>query len=224
MFKSPIDFAENILLGKHIALFYENAEYARTVSFAFLKSGMKNSEHCFYFTSGGDTDFFRNEFIEIMYGPKFTYEYSTNSNSRFEENLLHLENFEIVDDYVSAYSLTKNIIDIVNKLSQARDKNESVIDETSRYSRVILKFNNKMKSKEYLVNNILWETNFRNTLLRKNLPNTSLLSAYPLDRLIETVNGESALLSNWMSELLELYDGVIYAKANWKGVGFDLDR
>lgn len=224
MFKSPINFAENIRFGKHIALFYEDAEYARSISFAFFKSGMENREHCFYFTSEGDTDFFRNEFIEIMYGPNVTYEYNINSNSRFEENLLHLGNFEIVDDYVSAYSLTKNIIDVVNKISQARDKDESVIEKTSKYSRVILKFNNKIKSKEYMVNNILWETNFRNTLLRKDLPNTSLLSAYPLDRLIETVNGESALLSNWMSELLELYDGVIYAKANWKGVGFDLDR
>ena len=88
MFKSPIDFAENILLGKHTALFYENAEYARTVSFAFLESGMKNREHCFYFISGGDTDFFRNEFIETMFGPNVTaYEYNTNPNTIFDENL-----------------------------------------------------------------------------------------------------------------------------------------
>src|SRR6185436_11168554 len=112
MFKSPIDFAENILLGKHTALFYENAEYARTVSFAFLESGMKNREHCFYFISGGDTDFFRNEFIETI----------------FDENLFHLENFEfVVGDDTSVYSLTKNIINIVKKITQSRErKNEAI--------------------------------------------------------------------------------------------------
>jgi hypothetical protein len=188
---------------------------------------MKNREHCFYFISGGDTDFFRNEFIETMFGPNVTaYEYNTNPNTIFDENLFHLENFEfVVGDDTSVYSLTKNIINIVKKITQSRErKNEAINNEISRYSRIIIQFNDKIKSKDHVENSVRWEKNFRNTLLRKDLPNTSLLCAYPLDRIIETLNGPSGLFSYWMSELLELYDGVIYAKADWKGVGFDLAR
>ena len=136
MFKSPIDFAENIQFAKHIAMFYENAEYGRSVIFTFLKAGMKNREHCFYFTSEEeDTDFFKNEFVETMFGPNVTYEYNTDSNPRFDENLLHVENFSeyIEDDGSSNYSFTDNIVNIVNKIATPRDKSEAHSNQESNY-------------------------------------------------------------------------------------------
>ena len=161
-----------------------------------------------------------------MFGPNVTYEYNTDSNPRFDENLLHVENFSeyIEDDGSSNYSFTDNIVNIVNKIATPRDKSEAHSNQESNYSRIILKFNDKLKSKDRIENNVRWEKNFRNILLRKDLPNTTLLSAYPLDRIMEIINGQSAILSYWMSEILELYDGVIYAKDNWRGVGFNLDN
>lgn len=225
MFKSPIDFAENIQFGKHTVLFYENAEYSRSISFVFLKSGIINREHCFYVTSEDDAEFFKKEFKETMFGPNLTYEYNTNSNLVFNENLLHLENFPgRVDNDMRDYTLTNNIINTVHRITQSKENNNIISDKVSKYSRIILKFNNKWDTNEQIEKNIHWEKNFRNTLLREALPNTSLLSTYPVDRIIETINGQSGLYSDWMSELLDLYDGVIYAKTNWKGVAFGLDE
>jgi hypothetical protein len=74
--KSPIEFSKNIELRRYVALFYEDVEYAKTITFEFLKTGVENKEHSFYIYSiGGDKDFLETEFKESIYGPTWRYNY-----------------------------------------------------------------------------------------------------------------------------------------------------
>lgn len=46
----PLEFVDSIK-EKHIALFYEDPEYARLVEFRFLRNGLDLGEHCVYATA-----------------------------------------------------------------------------------------------------------------------------------------------------------------------------
>ncbi len=46
----PIRFIDSIKEKQHIALFYEDAEYARLLEFRFIKNGLDNGEQCIYAT------------------------------------------------------------------------------------------------------------------------------------------------------------------------------
>ena len=46
----PIKFVDSIDVKKHIALFYEESEYARLIEFRFLKNGLAKGEQCIYAT------------------------------------------------------------------------------------------------------------------------------------------------------------------------------
>ncbi len=46
----PIKFVDSLDSKKHIALFYEEPEYARMIEFRFIKNGLENGEQCVYAT------------------------------------------------------------------------------------------------------------------------------------------------------------------------------
>jgi len=46
----PIKFVDSLDERKHIALFYEEPEYARLIEFRFLKNGLARGEQCVYAT------------------------------------------------------------------------------------------------------------------------------------------------------------------------------
>jgi DcmR-like sensory protein len=52
-FKQQLKFVRNVGRGKHIVLFYEEAEYARMLLFEFLNSGLIQKEHCRYISEEG---------------------------------------------------------------------------------------------------------------------------------------------------------------------------
>ena len=79
----------------------------------------------------------------------------------------------------------------------------------------------KTETEEQTLSNLIWERKFRNRTIRKALPDTAVLCTYPVDDIIEILNGNSLLYSAWMAKLLELYDGVIYANQDWTGAAFD---
>jgi len=49
----------------------------------------------------------------------------------------------------------------------------------------------KTATPDQIQNNITWEKYFRNTKLRKDLPNISLICTYLVDNIIETLKGQS---------------------------------
>ncbi len=46
----PIKYVDSLDARKHIALFYDESEYARFIEFRFLKNGLANGEQCVYAT------------------------------------------------------------------------------------------------------------------------------------------------------------------------------
>lgn len=48
----PIKFIDLLDSKKHIALLYEDSEYARMIEFRFLKNGLERGEQCLYATEG----------------------------------------------------------------------------------------------------------------------------------------------------------------------------
>src|SRR5919206_5001774 len=48
LFHQPLNFVHQIEEGKHIVLFYEELEYAKMISFQFIKSGLVNKKYCSY--------------------------------------------------------------------------------------------------------------------------------------------------------------------------------
>jgi hypothetical protein len=55
----------------------------------------------------------------------------------------------------------------------------------------VLQCLHKTATPDQIQNNITWEKYFRNTKLRKDLPNTSLICTYSVDNIIETLKGQS---------------------------------
>jgi len=46
----PFKYIDSLDPKQHIALFYEESEYARLIEFRFIKYGLENGEHCVYAT------------------------------------------------------------------------------------------------------------------------------------------------------------------------------
>jgi hypothetical protein len=47
----PINFVDSLNSRKHIALFFEDSEYARLIEFRFIKNGLEKGDQCVYATS-----------------------------------------------------------------------------------------------------------------------------------------------------------------------------
>ena len=48
LFEQPLNFVHRVEEGKHIVLFYEELEYAKMISFQFIKSGLVHKKDCSY--------------------------------------------------------------------------------------------------------------------------------------------------------------------------------
>jgi hypothetical protein len=221
LFNRPLDFVKNIDNGKHVVIFYEDIEYARTIILKYIENGLLNSEQCFFISANDDKEFIEREIQESIN------EISSkiiDINEYIKYSLLYVGNFFDIYDYPNGIeNAIKDIINIIkiqsslygyNTLEDANKKKES--------KKIALKCLHKIETKEQIKNNILWEKNYRNTILRDALPNCSIICSYPINDILSTIKGESSIYSEWMADLLEIYDAVIYARRYWKGAAFNL--
>ena len=86
--------------------------------------------------------------------------------------------------------------------------------------RIVLRCIFKTDTEEQMRLNLKWENDFRYRDL-KGLQGT-MICTYPVNNIIPTIS-DSGSYGKWMNELLEIYDGVIFARKFWKGVAFSLD-
>lgn len=225
--KSPLEFAKSVGPHRHMVLFYEEIEYARAVVFEFLKAGIERQEHSFYICSSADKDFLETEFNESSYGPRWRFNYNFLISMKLIDHFLHIENtFDLTCDYKRRYYSIKeaaNLIKGIKRISKEKqrvDKNNNK-NSSSSQSRVVLQCIDKIETADQTQNIVKWEKNFRNSRLRESLSDTSFISMYHVDDNIEALKGESLLYSPFMKELIEIYDGVIFANSNWQGATYD---
>jgi hypothetical protein len=230
----------------HIVLFFEDTEYARTITFRYLIQGLKKKEPSFYITAEEDKVFLRNEFDDLFLNSKKIKDTKIKENNQAYQKKNYFNNYLTIEILPNLYEYpngigqsAKDILNIINHSSaysslNIKDKqidfsNFTEIDNNgnsniklSNTKRTVLRCMHEVTSIDQINKNIEWEKKYRNVIFRKELPNSSIICTYPVNDIIKTIKGDSTFHSRWMAELLEIYDGVIYAEANWKGTAFYL--
>jgi hypothetical protein len=78
----------------------------------------------------------------------------------------------------------------------------------------------KINTEEQIRSNLEWEHDYRLKDL-KSL-GTTVICTYPIDDIVPTISDSKGSYGKWMSDILEIYDGVIFARRFWKGVALNL--
>ncbi|MGN6351528.1 MAG: hypothetical protein ACTHL3_08710 [Candidatus Nitrosocosmicus sp.] len=234
MLKTPMEFVKDIKAGMHIVLFFEEIEYARAISFAYLIQGIENKENCFYITSKEDKFFIKKEFEYTFL--KFRESFGAYKN-KFKDTFLKIEKLPNLFEYPNGLDqATKDILNIlksgylytsplkgyVGNESDQKVNDKDISKRGSDTKRTVLRCMHEVITREQILKNIEWEKNYRNTVFRKKMSNTSIICTYPVDNIMAVIEGNSTIYSQWMTELLNMYDAVIYAKFNWRGAAFNL--
>ena len=201
IFEQPLKFVNQVKEGKHIVLFYEELEYARLILFQFIKNGLIYGKHCSYVSE---------ENIEAV--QREMADSRIDINKFTKNDLLHIYQIPSLTDYpggtqIGTERLENIILDPWTKIGQP--------------DRLVLRCLYKINTKEQIKSNLKWEHDYRFRDF-KSLRGTMICS-YPVNDIIPTISEPVGSYGKWMNDLLEIYDGVIFARKFWKGVAFNLD-
>ena len=169
------------------------------ILFEFIKGGLTQKEQCLY-VSGEDNEAVKREMSD---GGIKADEFIKNDLLSIHQ-ILNLSSPQI-------YQIT------LERLSQITLDPWTKKDQQER---VILSCIFKTDTEEQIRSNLKWENDYRYRDL-KGLRDT-MICTYPVDNIIPTIS-DTGSYGKWMNELLEIYDGVIFARKFWKGVAFSLD-
>jgi DcmR-like sensory protein len=181
-------------------LFYEELEYARMILFEFLKSGLAQDERCVYI-SEEDTESVMREMSDA----------GISTDEFMKKDLLFVYKVPNLTEYSDISQTT------LQKLSEFALHPWT---KDNQPERLVLRCIFKTNTEEQIRSNLEWERDYR----FKNLPiRGTVICTYSVSNIVPTISDSVSDYSKWMSELLELYDGVIFARKFWKGVAFPLN-
>jgi hypothetical protein len=201
----PLDFVKHVSKGKHVVIFYEEVEYQRMIAFKYIEKGLLNTEPCYFIATAKDD-------IVIK-----------DTDDFIKNNLLYIGILPDFFDY--PYGIENTIKDIVNMIKTSNYQFSSTNDQINTpitTKRVALFCMHKIETMKQIQTNVEWEKKFRNKLLRSFLPDCSIICTYHVKDILKTIKGDSPLYSEWMANLLEICDAVIYARSYLKGSAFNL--
>jgi hypothetical protein len=212
-FEQPLSFVHRIEEGKHIVLFYEELEYAKMILFQFVKSGLLDQKDCSYLSEEGEELVKRDMSDSTIDVKKFTH-----------NDQLHIYQVTSLTDYhhPRETGLTEEEEKIQRKAKQKPPDDTAILKNPSKIKesdRIVLRCVYNVSTEEQIKSNLRWEYDFR----YKNLKASTLVSSYPINDIISTISGSTGSYGKWMNTLLEIYDGVIFARKFWKGVAFNLN-
>jgi hypothetical protein len=201
IFDQPLNFVKKVRSGKHIVLFYEETEYARIILFEFLKNGLLNKERCVYI-SEENVEAVRREMSDA----------GINTEEFMQNELLYLHQ---VPNLAGYSNITQTALENLAQVAL------HPWTKDGRPDRLVLRCIFTINTQEQIRSNLEWERQFRAKDL-KHLRGT-MICTYPVSNIIPTISDSEGDYGKWMSDLLELYDGVIFARKFWTGVAFLLD-
>ena len=181
-------------------MFYEEIEYARVISFQFIKNGLEDNKMCNYL-SDEDVETVKREMADN----------DIDVNKFTMNGFLHIYQFPCKTNYHPRNAHIKE-----NRL-------EHIISNFTRPGqgdRIVFKSIYKINTEEQIKSNLNWEREYRLKELRNR---TSILCTYPVENIIPELSDSTGAHAKWMSDLLNMYDGVIFARRFWNGVAFNLD-
>ncbi|HZA06346.1 MAG TPA: hypothetical protein VE619_01470 [Nitrososphaeraceae archaeon] len=212
-FEQPLTFVNKVEEGKHIVLFYEELEYAKVISFQFIKSGLLHQKDCSYLSEEEITSVKREMSDSRIDVKKF-----------IQNNQLHIYQVTSLTDYHPRET------ELVGEGEGERQGKQNTADDTTilnnpskirKSDRIVLRCIYNVNTEEQIKSNLRWEYDFRCKDLKHT--GTTLVSSYPINDIIPTISDLTRPYGKWMSTLLEIYDGVIFARRFWKGVAFNLN-
>jgi MEDS: MEthanogen/methylotroph, DcmR Sensory domain len=208
LFQQPLNFVHQIDEGKHIVLFYEELEYAKVISFQFIKNGLVHKKDCSYL-SEEEVESVKREMSDS----------GIDVNKLTRNHQLHIYQVPSLTDYRARDS----------QIGEGGEEEQNLADDTTilkntsitrQSDRIVLRCVYKINTEEQIKSNLKWEHDYR----FKNLKNfgTTVICTYPVNDIITTISDSTGPYGKWMNYLLEIYDGVIFARRFWKGVAFNL--
>jgi len=169
------------------------------ILFEFIKSGLNKGERCIY-VSEEDKEAVKREMSDA----------GINVDQFTENDLLSIH--EIPN--LAAQQITQITLERLAQITVHPWTKEN------QPERIVLRCIFKTDTEEQMRLNLKWENDYRYRDL-KGLQGT-MICTYPVNNIIPTIS-DSGSYGKWMNELLEIYDGVIFARKFWKGVAFNLD-
>ena len=214
LFQQPLNFVHGIEEGKHIVLFYEEIEYAKMLSFQFIKNGLAHQKDCSY-VSEEEEEAVKREMLDNGIDVK----------KFMQNNQLHIYRVTSLTNYNPRDSLGKTK-EGKEEVAEGQDyvyNSNAILQNPSKAGqsdRIVLRCVYKVNSEEQIKSNLKWEHDYR----FKNLKNSgaTVVCVYPVNDIIPTISDSTGPFGKWMHDLLEIYDGVIFARRFWKGVAFRL--
>ena len=208
LFEQPLNFVHQIEEGKHIVLFYEELEYAKVISFQFIKNGLVHKKDCRYL-SEEDVEAVKREMFDAGIGV----------NKYIQDHQLHIYQVPSLSDY-HHYPADSQI---EGKRKASLQPVEMILNDSPTMreaDRIVLRCVYKITTEQQIKSNLQWEYDYR----FKNLKHfrKTVVCTYPINDILSTISDSTGLYGKWMNNLLEIYDGVIFARRFWKGVGFNL--
>jgi hypothetical protein len=169
------------------------------ILFEFIKSGLSQREHCVYVSE---------ENIEIV-------------------------KREMSDAGINIHGFMKNELLLIHQIPNLAASRipqialERLVQITlhpwtkeDQPDRLVLRSIFEVDTEDQIKSNLQWEHDYRHRDL-KGLKGT-MICTYPVNNIIPTIS-DSGTYGKWMNDLLEIYDGVIFARKFWKGVAFNLN-
>ncbi|WP_162477594.1 MEDS domain-containing protein [Nitrososphaera sp. AFS] len=179
-------------------LFYEETEYARIILFEFLKNGLLNKERCVYISE---------ENVEAV--EREMSDAGINTEEFMKNELLSVHQ---VPNLAGYSNITQTTLENLSQFAL------HPWTKDGRPDRLVLRCIFKINTQDQIRSNLEWERQFRAKDLK--LLQGTMICTYPVSNIIPTISDPNGDYGKWMSDLLELYDGVIFARKFWTGVAF----
>jgi hypothetical protein len=197
-FKQPLNYVHHVKECQHIVLFYEEVEYARVISFEFIKGGLEDNKMCSYLSDEEVETVIR----EMAYNGIDVNKFTMNG-------LLHIYQFPCKTHTRNTRIKEHDLEKIISNFTRP-----------GQGDRIVFKCY-QINTQEQTKSNLNWEREYRLKELKNRT--TSILCTYPVENIIPELSDSTGAHAKWMSTLLNMYDGVIFARRFWKGVAFNLD-
>ncbi|AIF82613.1 MEDS: MEthanogen/methylotroph, DcmR Sensory domain [Candidatus Nitrososphaera evergladensis SR1] len=194
----PLDFIVTLdSKPMHIALFYEDEEYAREIEYAFLKNGLAKSQHCIYTTHGGDADIERIRTEMIKHGIDV---------SKFEPaGFLHI--LKISDPRDDPSGFERGIENLKNK----------IVGRKKPPIRLVSRFIKEVESEDDARANMLVERTIHSRFF-DDYQGGLFMCPYPVDKVPSQVRAE------WFLNHMQHHHAAVFAPKYFEGSGLVLER